>query len=1172
MAYAQRLHLRLFLEGVEIPVISASVQSSKNQAAVATIQIPANDYAFNLRPRTLVHLFCYDIYNGSPSDEQLRVGGVGIHVQGHSYVDPELQGLIPPERFESTDDQTAVDLENSNYRLLFGGEVLGISYEKTPVSRGIVLQCVDWSSYWDIAFQYQVSGMSLGGGGIRAAFTGASTSVFNDFLKSDGDLIIEMMKSPPRSYPSLKNTLLGALVHILEAIGGTYYGARAIRGTNDFFSLAEMRLHLTQMIGANPFSNQDETRLLSANGFGGLFARSLGNLGKLVSIRQVLMALQKYIFHEVVPITTPRFIPAVQDPNVDQFTTADLNDDPRTRPLFQAATQMNTRARNIRERQEGISTPQEADRATRQRGGIEGEIRQLVRTCERAATRARVLEGQVGDATFQQVTAAFSLAGSCFSAVGRYTSQVHLGFPQADSPTGQAIVAQMNLAEKYFQSITNFKYRKRKPTSLRQPDPPPRLLTQIYRPDVWMVAPPRCNVIFPELYSSFSYGRNFTAEVSRLLLRTHSAFFGSDILFDGFYMSPSRILGQRTGREIGRGRTGIEPPDLADAPAWVVKDLMDHELYTGIIPAFERMSDLNLNALRGGSTLIEDVKVGYAQLAANHIFFQYRFKSRQLVCSGKFNPYIAFGFPALIIDKYQPLERLTNPDPDRAAQTLAGVLSEGEGDIEGVPEEERQRIREANNSRAQEFLDALGEPLPNTHFLGTPESLSHSLSATSGGQTNMQMGYARTTDEKTEFLGDNTGFRSRARRVRNGTTNTDVASLEVPAVGARGPRGGEIINVTNVTEQYSRRQTRRTTNRTATGQTRFIGGTRLPLYVPERNYVGRRRRATQVLVGVSQPASSYGTEVLALVGTGGLYQSSVADGVETLVEFRAFRIQERVGVYRRELVDLPAEEITFPPWYGDQYRSSQIGSLYSYFFGVGAITDNTVFVAPNSIASVIAQVQNDDAEASAAADPTNVRAQTIQLANRIRTRITDLFRPAEQDQVVLDPDPTDAESNGAPGDDSQQQDVRGEVAARSPMVAAINEITKTYSLARLNGYNVNEFIKAYTWRPIASAVDILGTANLEINDRGEVVRGTEGFHSRAYGDYDDLRTLVDQGDGRPVRILGLTTADPDETRGQEQRRAERDEKISQRLDTRKEKRVHVLRYLHSLMSQRGVVG
>jgi hypothetical protein len=55
-ATGQYLHLRLFLEGVEVPVISAQIQSQKNSPAAASIQIVANDYALDLRPRTLVHL------------------------------------------------------------------------------------------------------------------------------------------------------------------------------------------------------------------------------------------------------------------------------------------------------------------------------------------------------------------------------------------------------------------------------------------------------------------------------------------------------------------------------------------------------------------------------------------------------------------------------------------------------------------------------------------------------------------------------------------------------------------------------------------------------------------------------------------------------------------------------------------------------------------------------------------------------------------------------------------------------------------------------------------------------------------------------------------------------------------------------------------------------------
>ena len=220
----QHLSLRLFLEGVEVPVISSSIQCQKNAPAACSIQIPANDYAMDLHPRTLVHLFFKDLYNGAPSEELVSVGGPGVRVQDREQgVDPELEGLFPAERFSTTPDQDLTDLENENYRLLFGGEVLGIGFSKNPSSRSIILQCLDWSSYWDIAYQYQVSGMSLGGGGgMRAAFTGASTSLLNSFLDDSGDIISRLMSTAPRSYPRMRNTLLGGIMHIIEAIGGLY--------------------------------------------------------------------------------------------------------------------------------------------------------------------------------------------------------------------------------------------------------------------------------------------------------------------------------------------------------------------------------------------------------------------------------------------------------------------------------------------------------------------------------------------------------------------------------------------------------------------------------------------------------------------------------------------------------------------------------------------------------------------------------------------------------------------------------------------------------------------------------------------------------------------------------------------------------------------------------------
>ena len=1167
MATAQKIGLRLFLEGVEVPIISAIVNSQPNQAATASIQIPANDFALDLKPRTLVHVFFYDFYEGAPSNSQLFVAGEGIRRQENVTVDPEIEGLLPPERFTSSPEEDAVDAENGKYRLLFGGEISGISYQKTPTGRAVVLQCLDWSSYWDTTYQYQVSGYSLGNGGIKAAFTGSSTSVFNSFLDGSGDIVVKLMSTPPRSFPELRGTLLGALVHILEAIGGVYFGNRVMRGTNDFFSLAEMRLHITQMVAANPFPNRDEVRLLRARGFGSLFRRSISGLGKMVSIRKLLIALQRYIFHEHVPITSPRYIPPLSDPNVPQVERVGLREDPDTRPLYRTATVLKRRAEQLKEQQERAVDENVSRRLARQRrGGVATELRRLAQAASRAERRTQVLATRRTrtDSPYAelfdlpQVKQVFSVTANRFTRARSYLHgngrSAFFAAPNTQNSTRFINTLDQIIAD--MDRVLNSTHVRRPRRASGAPTKPQRLNNQIYRPDVWMVAPPRCNFIFPELYSQFTYSRQFLQEVTRLMLRTHSAFFGSDFLFDGFYMAPSRLLGQRTGRRQGRGRVGADPPDISDAPAWFVRDLMGHELFTGILPTFERMSDLNLHALRGGHTVINGVRVGYAQLAANHIFFQYRFRSRQLQFSGKFNPFIALGFPAVIMDKYIPPDRGRDYDYDAAlAARLMETQREGEGRLGGLPEDQRQARIEQLDARAQELGRSLLEVPPNAHFLGTPQSLSHNISAqASSATTSAQMGYARVSNEKTEFLGDDIVRPRRARRTRNTTIRTNVASLAAPQVGTIGPRGGRITDVRDVTSSYMRSRTRpRPTSRTATGRTRYQGGTRLQLYVPSNSGVvsGRRRRATRVLVGVEQSAFSYGPEVVALVGGGG-----ASDAESTLVTFRAYRITEEVGVYRRRTVDLPAEELVFPPWYGEHYRTHRIGGLYQYYFGTGSIVDPLGVLDPTTQAQQLSGTTD-----GVGSDGSIIDLQAVQEVPEV-----DLL--GQNGGFAGSPDVDEAV--GEPGDITSRQ--IDEVEARTTIENAIEDVTRVYSYVRTRGFGVNEFIKAYTWRPIATVTDMFGTSNLEINSEGTVERGTEGFHSRAFGDFDDLTQLVRNVEGRPRSILGIDIRESTAEGGGTDPREQRDAPISARLDTRKEKRLQVFRYLHALMASRGIVG
>jgi len=347
-----------------------------------------------------------------------------------------------------------------------------------------------------------------------------------------------------------------------------------------------------------------------------------------------------------------------------------------------------------------------------------------------------------------------------------------------------------------------------------------------------------------------------------------------------------------------------------------------------------------------------------------------------------------------------------------------------------------------------------------------------------------------------------------------------------------------------------------------------------------------------VAVGVTQTAQEYGPEVVALVGAGGQFDSSTVDRsswrgstsagtggavlTEILVTFRAYRIKEELGAYERTQVELAPEFLCFPPWYGDTWRTEQVGGLYSYFFGVGSITD------PLTVQGESNDSSRADTRAALPSATAEDRTLQVQLLSQLAQSVDPNMAGTQPDPTLAAPQTGVSETvevggGEVPGeagttttDASSIASELGNIPNRSPIGEATEELVRIYSRVKLEGFDVHAFIKAYTWRPIASMVDLFGTANLEIDDHGTVTRGVEGFHSRAFGDFDDLRTLVSPGEGaRPMTFLGLTTRDPDETSDGS---GQRDQEIAARMDTRKEKRTQVLKYLFDLMSSCGVVG
>lgn len=1013
-ATGQRLRIRLFLEGVEIPVIAAQVQVQPNSPAVCSIQIPPLAEGTRFLPRTTVHLFFLDFYE--VQSPLLSDAGSAVTAVANGSKNPTLyeRSALRAVKQDGSFDQEVIsqkivpDFFNERYKLLFGGEVIGFQWTKDSTQRSLVLQCADFSNYWDYAYQW--NNTDLFGPGVKALFSGGGTNLFTDFLEDEGNVIARIIKTKSITYPALKG-LLGGIVHLLEAIGGSYQQDKQIGGQNIFFSIAELRLHIIQMITAFDKDNT-AARLLDAQGWDGLFGRILGNLGQQVSIRSAINALMGVIFHETYAIPTPLFVPGT-DGTISGFSRKNVRDDPRT--SFIAVT---------------------ADRVSESLTSIVSDLQNLPTDISVGAARASIvtrllavqrdLKDQARKISSSPAPSAGALYSSAASLVGRaITRSKSQDFRTVKSTA--AISGFLNDAIAQMEKARALEFV----TTPKSKAIPARLNSQIFRPDIWFSSPPRCNVLFPENYLNVSYQRSFLGEPTRLLLKTNDAFFGEDELFDQFYYAPKSLTVKGESNSL---------------QASLRNDLLDHELYTGVLPVFEKMSELNIFAVRSGTVDGKVPKVGLAQRSCNFLYFKYRFAARQMQISGKFNPYVAPGFPGLIIDKYA----------DQAAlQRYQDLL---------------QRVGWKKASKA------LG-----TNFLGNFTEVTHILDQ-NNGMTQINCSYPRQPEESVEFLGAVQGTVTVKKKTdKVATPVTAVAALFPPRVGSLGPKLGEITKVEDITASKS--------------------GQQLPLYRGSRNKKGLPDFL--VMVNVAGKASSFGPEVVEQAGDPNL-----------LVRFKGYRVTETSPQYKKGQVELTPEELIRPGWYSDVWAPQNISQAYEQFFKIGSINDPI-------------QVSGFGGPSLGALDEASQLAQ------------------ADETTTLLSVDET-----------GQQKQVFT-LTKDASIEQAVAYLVATYSFIKHGTFDIDEFIRAYTWRPIATMVDMFGTFDLDVDmgtDGTVTVRsGIEGFHSRAFGPFENL--------------FGLTTPDIQNVLG-----IKRNSNIAQKADKRKIKQDAVLDYVSALSFARAILG
>lgn len=987
-AAGQPVRIRAFAEHQEIPVISADVSAQPNSPAQASIQVPPSPLAMSLKERTKIDIFYLDPNEVASNLLTYR----GRDDQNPRPTNPTLYELARQQRGkpgQESDADFERDTRNTKYRLLFTGELVGVQWVKTPTTRSVVLQCIDMSNYWDYAYQFN-SG-DLFGPSTKALFSGGSTNLLGDILSSPGEIVTGLLRQPSANYPALKG-LLGGLIRMIEGIGGCYFQDNKFEGQNIFYSLAELRLHISQMIVAH---ENDETvsKLLGAS-YDGLFGRTIGNLGDQVSIRTVLNALMGVIFHETYSIPTPAFFPGTNSDTLGR-NRQKLSSLPKYNNLMQLALYC---ARYCNEANTAIERPPVSSQEfptdpSKDIKSLETNLQKL----EAGFVRQRSLLSQ--DPVLKrnpsvmgllpQIAARLRAARAVISKqkVGVYSS------PRAKNQAGVALNQARVLANRLYGADVDVSDPKTRT--------PSRLACQIFRPDIWFGAPPRCNVVFPEQLFEVQYGRAFMKEPTRLMLKVHDE-FGEDEFFDHMIFAP-----------MNRTQKGKK----STLQALLERDIMEHELFTGILPLFTKMGELNIFALRTGEVNGEDPKIGLAQRTANYMYFKQRFASRSMEISMMFNPYLATGFPGLILDSYVKLEDALK----------------------------YQQIEQSNHNREPTDL----AKLLGTHFLGNFAAVTHSISLQSA-TTQVQVQYPRLYDESTEFFGTNArDDQTITQRYGSDVVRrSPVAALSKPILGALGPAYGVIDEIQDITDEASRT------------------GIIYPIYT------GPRRRGDPALEGKAR----IGVPVRLGDVSGHLAQEQ---GPNKMVTFRAYMVTEKVPRYRKEVIDLPAEELIRPGWYDDCWHPSAIGAVYHEMLRTGSITDKTQIGDPDGVpAGAAKQVARDQLSMNA--------------AGQQDTR--EGISPAV---LTLDRD--------------------------SSIEQAVRFLLLTYSYIKQGGLSMDRFIAAYTYRPVASMVDLYGTSDLELDALGvKVVKGVEGFHSRAAGPYNDLFGLVTP---EITEVLGAKKAD-----------------------------------------------
>jgi hypothetical protein len=275
-----------------------------------------------------------------------------------------------------------------------------------------------------------------------------------------------------------------------------------------------------------------------------------------------------------------------------------------------------------------------------------------------------------------------------------------------------------------------------------------------------------------------------------------------------------------------------------------------------------------------------------------------------------------------------------------------------------------------------------------------------------------------------------------------------------------------------------------------------------------------------------------------------------------------FEGQGKIGKFTGS-PDMRVEDALTPDWFSDIWQNENITEkVYGPLLGTTALTDDTQITSDSSLKTLVKQLFEIDVSGVAF------------------------------DESAAPPDVAISGTNATVTHNGKN--INLSLGSQDSIERAIDGLVLLYSTVKKRGLNTHEFIRNYTARPVATMPQILGSFDLEFdtaqdddiakNTEGED-KGVEGFHSRAFGDYNtNVRYTVtgtspDEGRINPVEgrdALGLWEGNVVGGKLSDVNRDSIGKKIDSGIpgymDPRGRAQQRVLAYMAELRLSRGLVG